>query len=609
MVTKADVPVKGPSVSITNNFYPAMDTISVQDLAVGDVVYVYDSIGETLPMASAIVANTSTPTTIETDQLGNPPGKVYVSFMRGGAESGRREASYSGALMPVSYKVGNGGSISIIEGMNQTLMPGDVVQTVLYGEDPPYIMAVAKAGYRFVRWSDGLMDPDRWDRNVVNAIDVTALFESIPEIYADPVVTDNSKPAEALINGKVENIGKINITKEGNIDVTVITLDPDKFFTQLEAGGNKPIITIKVPTGTEAVEGMINGQIIKSMEMKDAVLELKTDQFAYSLPAAQINIDDILTNIGTEVQPKDITVKISIREADESTAKLMQDIAVAKNYQIVVKPVNFNVVCSSGDKTIEVTKFNGYVERIIAIPEEVDPSKITTGIVLNSDGTFSHIPTSFFNVDGKYYAKINSLTNSTYSVIYRPKTFKDVETHWAKDAVNDMGSRLVIDGIDENNFSPDRDITRAEFAAIMVRVLGLKGGRGDKSFYDVKAADWFSGYVKTAVEYGLIKGYDDGTFKPDAQITREEAMTVIARAMMWTGLKTEFGVDELTTLYTVMNDTDNVAVWAKGAVGACLKNGIVTGRDGLTIAPKASVTRAEVAVMVQRLLKKSKLIN
>lgn len=58
-----------------------------------------------------------------------------------------------------------------------------------------------------------------------------------------------------------------------------------------------------------------------------------------------------------------------------------------------------------------------------------------------------------------------------------------------------------------------------------------------------------------------------------------------------------------------MADTDTVADWAKDAVGACLKNGIITGRDGLTIAPKASITRAEVASIAQRLLKKSKLIN
>ena len=180
-----------------------------------------------------------------------------------------------------------------------------------------------------------------------------------------------------------------------------------------------------------------------------------------------------------------------------------------------------------------------------------------------------------------------------------------------------MGSRLVISGIGvdaagNNNFAPDREITRAEFAAIVVRALGLKEGMGDKSFRDVNASDWFSGYVKTAVEYGLIKGYGDGSFKPGNNITREETMAIMARAMKLTGLKTEFTTAELAGLYAVMADTDTVSTWAKDAVGACLKKGIITGRagrDGLTIAPKASITRAEVAAIAQRLLKKAKLIN
>lgn len=67
--------------------------------------------------------------------------------------------------------------------------------------------------------------------------------------------------------------------------------------------------------------------------------------------------------------------------------------------------------------------------------------------MLNEDGTFSHVPTTIVVINGKYFAKINSLTNSTYTVIYNPVTFTDVTIHWAKDAINDMGSRMVVAGI------------------------------------------------------------------------------------------------------------------------------------------------------------------
>ena len=62
------------------------------------------------------------------------------------------------------------------------------------------------------------------------------------------------------------------------------------------------------------------------------------------------------------------------------------------------------------------------------------------------------MPTKVIKADGKYYAKLNSLTNSTYSVVYNPKTFKDTTSHWAKEAINDMGSRMVISGVGERQF-------------------------------------------------------------------------------------------------------------------------------------------------------------
>lgn len=154
--------------------------------------------------------------------------------------------------------------------------------------------------------------------------------------------------------------------------------------------------------------------------------------------------------------------------------------------------VKFEITCTSVDKTVSVRKFNGYVERTVAIPNGIDPSKITTGILLNGDGTFSHVPTQIVVMGGKYYAKINSLTNSTYSVIYNPVTFADVANHWAKTSINDMGSRMVVTGVGSNSYEPDRSITRAEFAAVVVRALGLQKGMTESAFGDVSLTDWFN---------------------------------------------------------------------------------------------------------------------
>lgn len=114
-------------------------------------------------------------------------------------------------------------------------------------------------------------------------------------------------------------------------------------------------------------------------------------------------------------------------------------------------------------------------ERTIALPEGVDPSKLTTGIVTEPDGAVRHVPTKVTVIDGRYYAQINSLTNSMYTVIWHPLTFQDVEHHWAQQDVNDMGSRLVVNGVGDEQFNPDADITRAEVATIVKRLLKESG--------------------------------------------------------------------------------------------------------------------------------------
>jgi len=274
----------------------------------------------------------------------------------------------------------------------------------------------------------------------------------------------------------------------------------------------------------------------------------------------------------------------------------------------MVPAVEFTVRCTYNGQTIDVSAFNSYVERMVAIPDGVDPSKITTGIVVEPDGSVRHVPTEVVVIGGKYNAKINSLTNSVYSVIYNPIEFTDAENHWAKSSINNMGSRMVVNGVGDNKYDPERSITRAEFAAIMVKALGLEPGIGSNGFSDVDASSWYCKYVQTALSYGIIKRYDDKTFGPNDLITREQAMTMVARAMKITGLDVKLSEGDVSNLLGAYMDAATASDYAKSDIASCIKAGVVTGKTGSTVAPKDYITRAEVAVMAERLLQKSKLI-
>ncbi|REK74507.1 hypothetical protein DX130_18220 [Paenibacillus paeoniae] len=448
---------------------------------------------------------------------------------------------------------------------------------------------------------------------VTKTFTVTVKAKSAPSKGDDagsPPAPDSSSDDTGiiLVNGKQENAGTASTGKRNNQTVTTIAIDQKKLDAKLALEGKGAILTILVSAKSDIVIGELNGQIVKNMENKHAVVTIQTGNVAYTLPAQQINIDAISDKVGKSVALQDIKVQIEIAAPTAEAAKVVENVAAKGEFTLVVPSVHFTVKATYGDTTVEVSKFTAYVARTIAIPEGVDPNKITTGVAVEADGTVRHVPTQVKLVDGKYYAIINSMTNSTYSVVWNPLTFSDVANHWAKDAVNDMGSRMVIEGTGDGQFNPDRDITRAEFATILVRGLGLKLENGSTSFSDVNTTDWYNSAIQTAHAYGLIDGYNDGTFRPNDRITREQAMAIIAKSMKLTGLWDKLNAQSAEETLRPFVDAAAVGSWAKNGVAEVVQAGIVSGRSATTLAPKGYMTRAEVAAAIQQLLEQSGLI-
>lgn len=422
---------------------------------------------------------------------------------------------------------------------------------------------------------------------------------------------------DVIVNGETKGGVAKSTTEKGKDgrNTTTLALDEnkvDEILSSLSDDANnntgQPTITVPVPDKSDIVIGELNGQMIKNMENNNVVLELKTETASYSLPAQQIDISAVSKSMGQDVKLSDIKVQIEIAKPNDEIVRVVEDQANKGSFTLVLPPVEFKVSCTYEGKTVEVNQFKNYVERTVAIPEGIDASKITTGVVVESDGTVRHVPTKIVIIDGKYYAQINSLTNSIYSVIWHPIEFKDVEKHWAKDAVNEMGSRMVISGTGGDMFEPDRNITRAEFAAIIVRALGLGSVSGKTLFKDVSGADWYNGSVITAAEYKIISGYGNGKFGPNDRITREQAMSMVANAMKLTGMTVEFTDVESDSLLAGYADSNKASEWAMAGIVKCVKSGLVSGKSDGTLAPKDEITRAEVAVVIRNLLIRSDLI-
>ncbi|MEK4660623.1 S-layer homology domain-containing protein [Priestia sp. FSL H7-0729] len=430
-----------------------------------------------------------------------------------------------------------------------------------------------------------------------------------------PPLTNNnsSSDVQVLVNGRAESAGSLTTTTVNGKQVVRISVNAETIAQKLNSEPAGSVITIPVTgshsTNASVIIGELNGQTVKLMEDKQAVLVLQTDTASYTLPANQIQIKSVADQLklNSNDSLESIKLQVEIAEVDPTTLEAAKSVAQQGGYTLVGTPVEFNVIASYDGNTTSVNEFSSYVERTIALPANSTPDQMTTGVVIDKDGSALHVPTKITTINGVYYAQISSLTNSAYGLVYYPQSFTDVANHWSNTAVNDMGSRMIVSGVSDSTFEPDRSVTRAEFAAIVVRALGLKPADGSNIFPDVNETDWYAGFVKTTTDYGLISGYKDGTFRPHEQITRQEAMTLIARAMKVTGLDSQVPANAVQQLSSFA-DSVQVAEWAKEAVAASIHTGILTGRDSNTIAPLQSITRAETATILRRLLQQSDII-
>lgn len=423
-----------------------------------------------------------------------------------------------------------------------------------------------------------------------------------------------------LVNGERKEAGKETLTVRNGVKSVEVLLNSSAIAAKIEVVLSKEketgvigdhIVEVLVSSeNPDQLSVILNGDIIDNMANHQFDLSVNAGNVKYIIPAGEISATAVMRGLGVNAgNIKSYTIDLKINKADASVIEQMQGQASRNGQQLLSIPTEFDIVATvtldSGEmKEISLNTFAQYVQRVMEIPSSIDPNKITTGIVFNKDGTFSHIPTEVFKQNILYYAKLNSMTNSAYAVIWNPLEVKLVENHWSKTAVNDMASRLVIKN--PETFTPDVAITRGEFAEYITKALGLfrTDVANTRLYSDVTEAGDLADAATIATAYGIITGYPDGAFRPNGNISREEAMTMYARAMDVIQLQEGNG-----TQMSAFKDADQVAGWAYESVKKTVSADIFNGRTFTTLAPKGTLSFAEAATAVRNLLLASKLIN
>ena len=183
-------------------------------------------------------------------------------------------------------------------------------------------------------------------------------------------------------------------------------------------------------------------------------------------------------------------------------------------------------------------------------------------------------------------------------IIEKPRTTVPIDaSHWAFDAVTYCNSKNMLDGMNIEGFNWDANITRAQFILSLYNTLGQPAYTTPCSFTDVSAADYYYSALSWGQALGIAGGVGDGTFNPGGALTREQAFTILRRALPQLNIQCQ---DASTAILAQYNDLSSIADYAKPHIATLSMQGLVTGSNG-GVNPQGNLTWAQTAVLLHRL--------
>lgn len=240
-------------------------------------------------------------------------------------------------------------------------------------------------------------------------------------------------------------------------------------------------------------------------------------------------------------------------------------------------------------------------------------SVTTNGNFTNGDYTKAHFSsntgrTSFnFGTNPKFekqngnYSGI-SISNISYSsnkisFDISISAFTDTDNHWAENEINYMRYNGYLAGYDDGSFKPDKNLSRAEFATMIATIINpsIDPDYADRNFSDI-SEHWAEDYILQAARAGYMNGYPDGSFKPNNTITKTEILVTISNGIELYG-------GDVNDLSYYFSDASSIANWAKQSIANILSHSMIPNYPNLSqINPSQNATRAEAAVLMYQTL-------
>jgi hypothetical protein len=437
-----------------------------------------------------------------------------------------------------------------------------------------------------------------------------------PDSGPDNTGTIGDSPPAAPVTERGSNVdlNSVGAVQQVQIDgrqVSQVRLDSGKLDgalkTARESSGEAASLTVNLGAIGDSIIVAIPSSTLLSASQANpqTTITLMSSIGGYALPVGLLDLDGIAKEWG--VNPDALQVSIRIEKVTAATQQRIESHAAESGIRLLTPPIEFKIVVESDSRSEEINMFDGqYVSRIFEVTGGINMTEATGVLIDPETGARSFAPTYFYEENGKTYAAVKRSGNSVYAVVQHKKTFIDLDRHWAKDDVELLASKLVVQGVTEQQFVPDSPITRAAFTTLLVRSLGLAElDARSLGFQDVAASDWYAGSVAAAVEHGLVTGVNANAFAPDEPISREQMAVMIARALD----AVKQSSSQEATRSTKFDDQSSMSSWAEKSVAQVVQAGIITGFPDGTFKPAEQATRAEAVVMLKRMLQFLQFMN
>ncbi|MGZ4111516.1 MAG: S-layer homology domain-containing protein [Tumebacillaceae bacterium] len=379
-------------------------------------------------------------------------------------------------------------------------------------------------------------------------------------------------------------------TQKGSNGATVIAFNDEAVLKAWQDGGQKQALQVKLADPKVPYELHLSSALLSKGKELMQTLTVVAGQTSIVLPFPQLS-EQATTLLVQPVGTDEVT-----RAAGNA------------HLQVVGQPASVTLLVPNQAETDHLLSGNTYAQTRIILPKGVDLQSL--GAYLVDQKRDQSVPVPFSvetQADGTSVAVVHHLSAGKFFLASRSAHFTDIGSHWSKASVDQLVARGVLSGYDDGTFRPEQSITRAEFAAMLTRALGILP-QGNRTFSDVDLSKWYSAAVAAASSAKLIQGDEQGHFRPDALVSRQEAAVMLSNAVDFLNARLT-AQTELTFNNLPITDKSSVPQWGQQAVAKVVSKQLMRGDDKQAFHPEAVTTRAQAAVMLHNLLDLSDLAS